>query len=236
MSGRILITGDKHGTFLPLFSLAEKIELKNSDILIIAGDAGYVWNEDYSYGIETLQQIFPGTIVFIDGNHENHALLNSLEICQWNGGKAHQVGDRVYHLMRGEIYSIYGNNFFTFGGARSIDKDRREEGISWWKEEEPSSEEIEYGRKQLLENYSNIDYVITHETPLFARECISRFKQIDGDYHLPMHLQEWYHLISGSPKFKKWYFGHMHVDQAITPQLRGVHADILQLDEEKSIY
>ncbi|HBF64547.1 MAG TPA: metallophosphatase, partial [Clostridium sp.] len=27
--------------------------------------------------------------------------------------------------MRGEIYSIYGNNFFTFGGARSIDKDRR---------------------------------------------------------------------------------------------------------------
>ncbi|MPN11165.1 hypothetical protein SDC9_158466 [bioreactor metagenome] len=77
--------------------------------------------------------------------------------------------------------------------------------------------------------------MITHETPLFARECISRLKQIDGDYHLPTHLQEWYHFILGSQRFKKWYFGHMHVDQAITPKLRGVHADILPIDEENSI-
>lgn len=236
MSGRILITGDKHGTFIPLFSLAEKVELKKTDILIIAGDAGYVWNKDFSYGVETLHQIFPGTIAFIDGNHENHALLNSLDICQWNGGKAHRVGERVYHLMRGEIYSIYGRNFFTFGGARSVDKDRREEGISWWEEEEPTSEEMEYGRKQLVDNYSEIDYVITHETPLFAREYISRSKQIDEDYHFPEHLEDWYRLISGSSRFKKWYFGHMHVDQIITPQLRGVHAEILPIDEEKSIW
>lgn len=236
MSGRILITGDKHGTFFPLFSLAEKVKLKENDILIIAGDAGYVWNKDFFYGIETLHQIFPGTIAFIDGNHENHALLNSLEICQWNGGKAHQVGERVYHLMRGEIYSIYGSNFFTFGGARSVDKDRREEGVSWWKEEEPTNDEIEYGRKQLVENYNEIDYVITHETPLFAREYISRSKQIDGDYNLPAQLEEWYHLISGSSQFKKWYFGHMHVDQVITPQLRGVHSEIIPIDQEKSIW
>lgn len=236
MSGRILITGDKHGTFFPLFHLAEKVELKKSDILIIAGDAGYVWNEDFSYGIETLHQIFPGTIAFIDGNHENHALLNRMEICQWNGGKVHQVGERVYHLMRGEIYSIYGNNFFTFGGARSVDKDRREDGISWWKEEEPTPAEIQYGKKQLIENYSKIDYVITHETPLFAREHISRFKEIQEDYHFPVHLEEWYHLITDSLRFKKWYFGHMHMDQNITPKLRGVHADFLLTGEEKSIW
>ncbi|WP_352401152.1 metallophosphoesterase [Anaerotignum sp.] len=236
MTGRILITGDKHGTFLPLFSLAEKAELKKHDILIITGDAGYVWNEDFSYGIETLQQIFPGTMVFVDGNHENHALLNNLEICQWNGGKVHRVGERVYHLMRGEVYSIYGSNFFTFGGARSVDKDRREEGISWWKEEEPTLEEIQHGRKQLVEKYSEIDYIITHETPLFAREYISRFKQIDKDYNFPTHLEEWYHFIEKSSRFKKWYFGHMHVDQVITPKLRGVHTDIILVDEEKPIW
>lgn len=236
MSGRILITGDKHGTFFPLFSLAERVDLKESDILIIAGDAGYVWNKDFSYGIETLQQIFPGTIAFIDGNHENHALLNSMETCRWNGGLAHRVGERVYHLMRGEIYSIYGSNYFTFGGARSIDKDRREEGISWWKEEEPTVEEIEYGKNQLMANCNKIDYVITHETPLFAREHISRPKEIHGDYHFPEHLEAWYHLISNAPRFKKWYFGHMHVDQVITPQLRGIHSDILPIGEEKSIW
>ena len=119
MSGRIFITGDKHGTFILLFSLAEKMELFESDVLLIAGDAGYVWDEDYVYGIETLHQIFPGTIAFVDGNHENHDLLNRLELCNWNGGTAHRVGERVYHLMRGEIYSIYGNNFFCFGGDRT---------------------------------------------------------------------------------------------------------------------
>ena len=235
MTGRIYITGDKHGTFVPLFSLAEKVELRDTDILIIAGDAGYVWNEDYRYNVESLQQIFPGTITFIDGNHENHALLNSFEIIQWNGGKAHCVGERVYHLMRGEVYSIYGNNFFTLGGARSVDKDRREEGVSWWKEEEPTQEEIEYGRKQLIHHADEIDYVITHESPLFARSHISRPKRIDEDYHLPALLDEWYEIISKAPRLKKWYFGHMHVDQLITPQLRAVHNDILLVGDEEPV-
>ena len=84
MAGRVFITGDKHGTFIPLFGLVKKFELRDTDILIIAGDAGYVWEENYNYTIDSLQQIFPGTIAFIDGNHENHTLLNDLKISQWN--------------------------------------------------------------------------------------------------------------------------------------------------------
>ncbi len=235
MAGRVFITGDKHGTFIPLFGLAEKVELRDTDVLMIAGDAGYVWADDYCYNIESLEQIFPGTIAFIDGNHENHALLNNLDISRWNGGRVHQVGERVYHLMRGEMYSIYDNNFFTFGGASSIDKDRREEGVSWWKEEEPTPEELEYGREQLIHHSDEIDYIITHETPLFARAHISRPKPIEDGYHLPAQLDDWYKIISKAPRLKKWYFGHMHADQLITPQLRAVHNDILLLGEEKPI-
>ena len=235
MTGRIFITGDKHGTFLPFFGLAETASLLDTDILIIAGDAGYVWDESYPYSIETLQQLFPGIIAFIDGNHENHALLNSFDTIAWNGGKVHPLGERVYHLLRGEIYSIYGKTFFTFGGARSNDKDRREEGISWWKEEEPASAEIEYGKIQLMKHFNEIDYIITHETPLFARSHIARQKPIDADYSLPAVLEDWYEWISGAPKFKKWYFGHMHVDQLITPKLRAVHNEILLVGEEQPI-
>lgn len=65
----------------------------------------------------------------------------------WNGGKMHRAGERVYHLMRGEVYTIYGDHYFIFGGARSVDKDRRTEDVSWWKEEEPAPEELEYGRE-----------------------------------------------------------------------------------------
>ena len=235
MTERVFITGDKHGSFGSLFGLAEKNSLTESDILIIAGDAGYVWNEDYIYRAETLQQVFPGTIAFIDGNHENFDILNSLEVVEWKGGRAHCVGERVFHLMRGQLYSIYGKNYFTFGGARSVDKDRRVKGESWWDEEEPDDEEIAEGRKKLLDNIVEIDFVITHEAPLFARKQIPRNKPIDEDYHLPEIMEEWYRLIEKGKQFTKWYFGHMHADQLITDKLRALHMDIRTAGDDEYI-
>lgn len=235
MTGRVFVTGDKHRTFVPLFGLAEKQELRETDILIIAGDAGYVWDKDYPHDVESLEQVFPGIIAFIDGNHENHQILNSFPVSRWMGGNIHRIGARVFHLMRGEVYSIYGRNYFVFGGARSVDKDRRKEGVSWWREEEPSPEEMAYGREQLERYRDEIDFVITHETPLFARGHISRQKPIDGDYRLPEVLEEWYRRMEGAPRFKKWYFGHMHVDQKIAPNLMGLHHLILNAEDETSL-
>ncbi len=59
MTERIFITGDKHGSFYPLFGLADHVDLEPSDVLLIAGDAGYVWDENYHGNIETLQSL-PG--------------------------------------------------------------------------------------------------------------------------------------------------------------------------------
>ena len=174
----------------------------------------------------------PGTIAFIDGNHENHQMLSEFELTRWNGGQVHQISDRIFHMMRGELYSIYGKNFFAFGGARSVDKHRREESVSWWKEEEPSVEEMEYqqsrwkafGGHRLRYNPPRL----THT----ARDFIKRTKEIDEDYTLPAFLDDWYEQIKEQKKFCRWYFGHMHVDQTITPQLRALHNEILLIGEE----
>ena len=229
MTGRIFITGDKHGAMFLISRFAECNHIHENDILII--DTEYVWNEDYKYSIETLQQIFPGIIAFIDGNHDNHVLLNQFEVTLWNRGNVHKIGERVYHLMRGELYSIYGNNIFVFGGARSNDKDRRQAGISWWEEEEPSFTEISYGLKKLSVHGENIDYIITHESPLSARKYISRKKEIAPDYHLPAIFDVWYKKIKNNPRFKKWYFGHMHVNQVIEPTLHAIYSDIIQMGD-----
>lgn len=235
MTERVFITGDKHGSFGSLFGLAEKNELHDSDILIITGDAGYVWDEDYIYRAETLQQLFPGIIAFIDGNHENFDILNRLEITEWNGGKVHRIGERVLHLMRGQMYSIYGKNYFTFGGARSVDKDRRVKGESWWDGEEPDEAEIAEAGSRLMTNIDEIDYVITHEAPLFARKQIPRDKPIDNDYHLPEVMETWYDSIKDGKRFERWYFGHMHVDQVITDKLRALHMDIRTIGDDQYI-
>ena len=230
MGGRILITGDKHRTFVPLFWLAEKETLYPSDIMIIAGDAGYVWDQDYVYDLESLQQIFPGTIAFIDGNHENHVLLNEFPVEVWNGGKVHRIGERVLHLMRGELYDIYEKKFFVFGGARSVDKDRRTEGVSWWKEEEPTMAEIEHGQDVLYQFADQIQYIITHEPPLFVRSSIRRQKSLDEDYQFPLILNQWYEQMEKQRNFQKWFFGHMHVDQEITEKLLGVYHKFVEIE------
>ena len=107
MTERIFITGDKHGSFYLLFGLADHVDLQASDVLIIAGEAGYVWDENYHGNIETLQQLFPGIIAFIDGNHENHQMLSEFDETLWSGGRVHQITERIFHLMRGELYSSY---------------------------------------------------------------------------------------------------------------------------------
>ena len=144
--------------------------------------------------------------------------------------------ERTFHLMRGELYSIHGQTIFAFGGTRSSDRnDRRTEGVDWWRTEEPSQEEIAYGTEQLKKHLPEIDYIITHEPPLFARASITRKLPLEEDYCLPAVLDEWYALAAEAPNLKKWYFGHVHVDQKITPKLRSLYHEILLLTEERSI-
>ena len=94
---------------------------------------------------------------------------------------------------------------------------------------------MEYGGARLAAHKEEIDYVITHESPLCARAHIAREKRIDADYALPAVLEEWYRSISGVGRLKKWYFGHMHEDRLVFPDLRGIYQDILCIGEETPI-
>lgn len=52
--------------------------------------------------------------------------------------RVHQIGERVFHLLRGEVYEIFGSYYFTFGGARSVSGYVEGiEDVDWWKGEEP---------------------------------------------------------------------------------------------------
>ena len=58
-----------------------------------------------------------------------------------------------------------GFSIFTFGGATSVDKMYRTENISWWKAENASKSEMDYGVNTLEAAHWNVDYVITHTAP-----------------------------------------------------------------------
>lgn len=160
----ILITGDTHGTidYNKVFLLNQKKILSEKDYLIITGDFGGVWNSRTLEADLSYYEKLPFTILFVDGNHENFDLLNSYPVEIWNGGKIHKIKENIIHLMRGQIFTIENKTIFTFGGGTSIDKYRRIEGVSWWKEEIPSREELaeamtnlaKYNNEVRLYNYT----------------------------------------------------------------------------------
>ena len=232
MLGRIFVTGDTHGLndfekFNPT-NFPQQNDLTKKDYVIVSGDYGGIF-----YGKKKLKKLLEEhpemlsmnlnlldkdeyalqqysnknfTTLFIDGNHENFNELNSYPIEIWNGGKVHKIKDDIIHLMRGQVYTIYGKKFFTMGGADSIDRYLRVENVSWWKEEMPSLEECDEALSNLDKNNWEVDYVISHAAPdnilyrinpTFSHTLITNFL----------------FTVEKDLAFKHWYFGHYHIDK-----------------------
>lgn len=181
--------------------------LTKSDYLIVAGDMGLVWNngneEKYWRKWFSYKNF---TTLFVDGNHENHDLLESFPVIEQFDGKVRVIEENVYQLMRGEVYTIDGKTIFTMGGATSIDKIHRVEGKSWWAKEIPSDEEFENGLANLERVNYNVDYIFTHCAPDSILAQVADWYQRDK-------LTNYLEVIKTSTTFKKWYFGHYHLDR-----------------------
>ena len=138
----IHITGDTHGE---VNRLLEYKNTKSGDTVIITGDFGMLWHRNNFSKTSKLNKAAKerGIIyLFCDGNHENFEMLEEYPVEERYGGKAGKISKYIYHLRRGEVYTIEGKTFFVFGGASSIDRMYRTPYVSWWPAELPSSNEI----------------------------------------------------------------------------------------------
>jgi len=212
---KIFITGDIHGDPFRFSSkkFLEGKELTKNDYVIVAGDFGILWKNELDanekYNLKWLDDR-KWTTLFIDGNHENHFVLNNLEKIEMFGGIVGKASKSVYHLKRGEIYNIGGNSIFCFGGAYSIDRERRRIGVSYWEEEVPNFYEMDYGLKNLEAYQYKIDYIITHTLPKFLVSELGFSKTpSSGEDPTIKYLDH----IANCATFKEWYFGHMHIDK-----------------------
>jgi len=233
VSSLIYITGYVHGEI----SIGRRLNTKNfprqkqltkNDYVIISGDFGLIWNggKEDQYWLKWLDKERPFTTLFIDGNHENHDMLDSYPVEMWNGGKIHRINDSVIHLMRGQVFEIEGKKFFTFGGADSHDKEHRREGISWWRREMPSYAEYEEGLSNLDKHNWSVDYVITHTCPSSTMEHIAARLGFRFDID-QLHSYLW--EIEGKLNYKHWYFGHFHKDIELPNNQRLIYNDIVKL-------
>lgn len=229
----IFITGDTHGEF-SRFSPAAfpegSLMTKEDYIGIIAGDFGgnFLGNK---WGLKDLDLLGsrPFTTCFIDGNHENFPWINKLpSMKKWGGevGYIRTSGGYIYHLKRSELYTIQGKTFFTLGGAYSIDKQFRRAGIDWYEDEAITFKDFEKAIKNLEEVDWTVDYVITHAPPV-SKVIELGFKRFSLKEDISVYyLQEIYDRMKS---FKKWYFGHMHVDKYLSEDFIAIYESIREV-------
>lgn len=220
----IYITGDTHGEQARFSPSAMPGEDKwgEDDILIICGDFGFLFANDARENafLDKLSEK-PYTICFCDGNHENFPAIYAYPQEEWNGGRVHRIRKNIFHLMRGQVFLIEGKKIFTMGGAYSIDKYMRKDGLSWWKEELPSNEEYREATQNLRESGNCVDYIITHTAPRGMIRRMGKYPDMH-DAELTGFL-EW---IMYEVKFKKWFFGHWHTDEEFDERFRALWFDV----------
>lgn len=231
----------------------KQTEMTKNDYVIILGDFGLIWDYRGESETERLCKDFFNnrnfTTLFIDGNHENYERLAEYPVEEWKGGRIQIITPSIYHLMRGQVYEIDGLRIFTFGGAKSHDisgglfkrndpelEDKinnamdaglpfRIDGMSWWKEELPTEEEMKEGIKNLKKHDFKVDYILTHCT------ATSIQKKMNAEpLYMPDVLTDYFDNLREKSTFKKWYFGHYHYNAKITDKDMLLYEMIVPLE------
>ena len=221
MSGKVFLTGDVHGSHdikkITADGLRSRnISLDEGDYLIILGDWGVVWDRESTKGAVKRPDTFmlhwyegkPWTTIVVLGNHENYDAYETLPLSEWNGAKVWRLAENVIVVKSGEIFTLNGKRFFVMGGATSIDRLSRVNHISWWAQELPNFNDIEYALNRLESYNYEVDYILSHCAPTSLHQRIVKEDSHDCLTDFLEHIIDAYGI-----NYTRHYFGHYHMDQ-----------------------
>lgn len=230
----IYITGDTHGGLnekkLYNKNFPNYKDCTKHDYLIIAGDFGYIWdNSEKEKNLRKALDSRKYSVLFVDGNHENYDLLEKYPIINKFGGKVRQIEKSIYQLMRGEVYIIDGHKIFTFGGATSTDKEHRISNVDWWERETFNYDEMNNAFDNLEKHNYEVDIIITHTCATSTLEYLCEYynkylEEFDAHNRL-------FEEIKYRVKFKKWYFGHLHLDLEMKTNEIVIFENIIKVEK-----
>ncbi len=225
----LFITGDTHGD-LTKFKSSAMHKLKRDDYIIVCGDFGFVWDGS-SKEINNLKWLAKRKykILFVEGAHENFEMLNKYPKINFMGGKARQIADNIYQLIRGEIFEIDSKKIFAFGGGDDEDLDLMDLRECHDFTRLPEEGECVRARKNLEENKYNVDYIVTYDVGFKLRNMLEMESNCFNNLHA--FLNE----VAEKCSFKKWYFGCFHFDKRIPPEYYGVYKNIYNAETGKEI-
>lgn len=199
---KITFIGDIHGQYQ---ALEHAWKNNDSDLFIQVGDFGM----DYS----SLPSGKP--TLFIDGNHEHFPSL-----------KPGHMGGSIWHMPRASRLMYEGTSINFFGGAESIDRAYRTEGVDWFPEELPT-----YGEQMRLLDLPPCDILVTHTGPYTAiRKMGLPFNHWT---RFELDLEKMMSSMARLPRL--WVFGHFHPINVKIVDYRGVTFVCLPINKTYTI-
>lgn len=223
----IYLTSDWHMTPETIDSYTDRLAaLREQDTLIHLGDLCNDWTSDG--GIPWFCRRLEKTgcrILLLDGNHEDMNYLDGLKTGECCKAKGHWVGDRLFHVARGEVLTLEGKTFLTLGGGYSGEGYIGRHPDLWQPRETPSAEEMDHMLKSCAAYDFSFDYIVSHAAPL----SLMREWGLGNEYN---SFHAFLDGIRACTKRKRWYFGHHHRRAVWEDSFEILYQEIKALDEQ----
>lgn len=213
---RLLVAGDWHGNSHWAIKALKHARLAECDTVLQLGDFGF-WptvNTDpqakgFYKGVIDYCRQSNLRLFWVDGNHENHQLLNP--------GLGNEV---IRHLPRGYRWQWWSKTWMAVGGGVSVDKKWRRPNVDWFPEETLTADQLEYCLRD-----GGVDIVVAHDAPeeahipgIHAAEKLGKDEDgnpVDSFFPIEQIQESWAHrgLMSEIAKATQpdfWFHGHYH--------------------------
>lgn len=230
---RLFVTGDAHGglDMSKLNTRHFKCDgLTKEDILVIMGDAGFVWcnGPTEQFWLDFLDNK-PWTTFCVLGNHENYDMIEQLPTTTFGGEEVYQVSKSVFYAKTGRIYDLCGKKCLVINGTDSHDifvdgKRYRTPHVSWWEQEQITEEDIEIAKTNLQKYNNTVDFVFSHTGGVDTCNFLG-YKPTISDERLQKILD--------TTIYNHAYCGHYHCDKIINTKQRIIYDDIVMIAIDK---
>ena len=199
---QVLLLGDIHGQFHVIKSFVHRIELRDS-LIIQVGDFGIGFCPPQevveTHSLNKCLHKFNNKLMVVRGNHCNPSFYKGKKRIDFNN-----LYSNIKLIEDGSTQNILGKKVLFIGGAISIDRLDRTEGVDYWTEEcvdtnlnsiESCDVIISHSCSKHFDVGGNINWYLRHDKAL----------QQDLDKE-----REILHEVAKIAKPKEWYFGHFH--------------------------
>lgn len=155
---KVMIAGDWHGNGSWAQKAIAHAAKADCQAIVHLGDFGYwvdSWETD-KYLAHIGRELFEWglKLYWVDGNHEDHSRIIN------EGTDVPGFEEQIIYLPRGFRWTWHDKTWMSVGGAHSVDKWARKEGVSWWPEEHLSESQVEYASRP-----GAVHVMVCHDCP-----------------------------------------------------------------------